>query len=132
MTIRADGTPATSVVNVGVLPHPDHRRDVVAFVGRGRTRKLENLRTRRHLTLVVRAGWEWVAAEGHAELRGPDDTDPEQLRLLLRDIFLAAGGSHENFAEYDRVMREDARTAVLLEPTRVYTNPPQARHVDRT
>jgi hypothetical protein len=42
---------------------------------------------------------------------------------LLRDIFCAAGGTHDDWATYDRVMREERRTAVLVSPTRVYTNP---------
>jgi hypothetical protein len=62
--------------------------------------------------------------EGRAELAGPDDPqswlDPERLRLLLREIFQAAGGDHDDWAEYDRVMAEQRRTAVLIEPTRVY------------
>jgi hypothetical protein len=66
-----------------------------------------------------------VAVEGRAELAGPDDprpglTDGERLRLLLREIFSAAGGTHEDWDEYDRVMAEQRRTAVLIEPERVY------------
>ncbi len=57
---------------------------------------------------------------------GPDDAhpevDPERLRLLLREVFVAAGGSHDNWAEYDRVMAEQRRTIVFVTPTRVYSN----------
>jgi hypothetical protein len=59
-------------------------------------------------------------------LTGPDDPQPgvdaEALRLLLREIFAAAGGTHDDWAEYDRVMRDQRRTAVLITPTRVYGN----------
>jgi len=48
--------------------------------------------------------------------------DDERLRLLLREIFTAAGGTHEDFDEYDRVMRAERRTAVLITPSRVYSN----------
>ena len=41
-------------------------------------------------------------------------------RLLLREIFTAAGGTHDNWDEYDRTMREQRRTAVLITPTRIY------------
>jgi hypothetical protein len=62
--------------------------------------------------------------EGYAELIGPDDPhaeiDAERLRLLLRQAFSAAGGRHDNWAEYDRVMVEQGRTLVLIEPTRIY------------
>jgi hypothetical protein len=42
------------------------------------------------------------------------------LGLLLREAFTAAGGTHDNWAEYDRVMAEQRRTLVLVEPTRIY------------
>ena len=66
--------------------------------------------------------------EGTAQLIGPDDPNPdvtnEQLRLLLRDIFTAAGGTHDDWATYDQTMRNERRTAVLVAPTRVYSAPP--------
>ena len=59
----------------------------------------------------------------------PDDSapsvDPERLRLLLREIFTAAGGTHDDFATYDRVMHDERRTAVFVHPGRVYANPGQ-------
>ncbi|MGY1809146.1 TIGR03618 family F420-dependent PPOX class oxidoreductase [Blastococcus sp. SYSU D00669] len=134
-TTRADGGVQASVVNAGVLPHPVDGEPVVAFVARGGTRKLAHLRRRPHLTLVLRAGWEWVAVEGDVELAGPDDTDlglgADEVRRLLRRVFAAAGGTHDDLDEYDRVMLVERRTAVLVRPQRVYTNPPQARHVER-
>jgi hypothetical protein len=39
-------------------------------------------------------------------------------RLLLREIFTAARGTHEDFDEYDQVMAEERRVAVLVEPER--------------
>jgi hypothetical protein len=65
--------------------------------------------------------------EGSAELVGPDDPQPridaEGVRMLLRDVFRAAGGTHDDWDAYDRVMAEERRTAVLITPTRSYTNP---------
>ena len=62
-----------------------------------------------------------------AELIGPDDPHPdvdaERLRVLLHEIFTAAGGTHDDWDTYDRVMREEKRTAVLVTPTRIYSNP---------
>jgi PPOX class probable F420-dependent enzyme len=134
-TTRADGGVQASVVNAGVIDHPVDADPVVAFVARGRTQKLVNLRRRRRLTLVVRHGWEWVAVEGDVDLAGPDDhllgLSAEDRRLLLRRIFTAAGGTHDDLDEYDRVMLAERRTAVLVRPERVYTNPPHARHVER-
>jgi hypothetical protein len=37
-----------------------------------------------------------------------------------REIFTAARGTHEDFDEYDQVMAEERRVAVLVEPERVY------------
>ncbi len=40
----------------------------------------------------------------------------------LRAIFTAAGGQHPDWDTYDRIMAEQSRVAVLINPTRVYTN----------
>ena len=124
-TLRANGTIQSSLVNAGVLPHPVTGETVLAFVTYGRV-KLANLRVRPQLTATFRSGWRWGTVEGRAQLAGPDDPlpwlDPERLRLLLREVFVAAGGEHDNWAEYDRVMAEQRRTVVLVAPTRVYGN----------
>ena len=85
------------------------------------------LRVRPQLAVTFRNGWQWATVEGNAELAGPDDpqpwlTDADQLRLLLREVFTAAGGTHDDWDEYDRVMAEQRRTVVLVAPTRVYSN----------
>ena len=75
---------------------------------------------------MFRSGWEWVAVEGPARLAGPDDpldgVGPDDLAPLLRDIFRAAGGTHDDWDEYDRVMASQRRTAVLIEPERIVSN----------
>jgi PPOX class probable F420-dependent enzyme len=127
VTRRADHTPHAAVVNAGVLAHPLTGSDIVAFVAAGGTRKLAHLRADPTIAVVVRAGWQWTTVEGTAQLIGPDDPHPdvksEQLRLLLRNIFTAAGGTHDDWATYDQVMRDERRTAVLVTPTRVYSSP---------
>ncbi|WP_068013847.1 TIGR03618 family F420-dependent PPOX class oxidoreductase [Nocardia mexicana] len=126
-TLRADGSPQATVVNAGVLPHPLGDSDVVGFVARGGTAKLAHLRRNSTVAVTVRGGWQWTTVEGSAQLIGPDDPHPdidgERLRLLLREIFTAAGGTHDDWDTYDRVMREERRTAVLVSPTRIYSNP---------
>ncbi|GAA4559230.1 TIGR03618 family F420-dependent PPOX class oxidoreductase [Pseudonocardia xishanensis] len=119
--VRADGTPHSSLVNAGVLDHPSTGAPVVGYVTYGPV-KLRNLRDRPATSLLWRAGWQWAAVDGTSELVGPGDTDPEELRLLLRAVFTAAGGTHDDWAEYDRVMLAEGRTAVLVTPTRVYGN----------
>ena len=119
--VRADGTPHVSLVNAGVLDHPRTGGPVAAYVTYGRV-KLRNLRARPATSLTWRVGWRWVAVDGEAEIVGPDETDPESLRLLLRDVFTACGGTHDDWDTYDRVMREEGRVAVLVAPRRVYGN----------
>jgi PPOX class probable F420-dependent enzyme len=124
-TVRADGTVQSSVVNAGVLPHPIEGSEVVGFVTYGKA-KLANLRARPQLSVTFRSGWEWATVEGRAKLIGPDDPhpdiDPDGIRLLLRQVFTAAGGSHDDWDAYDRTMAEQRRTAVLFTPTRIYSN----------
>jgi PPOX class probable F420-dependent enzyme len=125
-TTRADGSVQASVVNAGVLPHPVDGSDVVALVAQGGSTKQRHLRARPRATVVFRAGWNWASVEGPVELVGPDDAmdgvDPERLRLLLREVFTAAGGSHDDFDTYDRVMAEERRVAVLVRPQRISSN----------
>ena len=114
------------LVNAGVHPHPVTHRPTLAFVTYGRV-KLANLRARPQLAVTFRKGWQWATVEGRAELAGPDDpqpwlTDAEQLRLLLREVFTAAGGTHDDWDTYDRVMAEERRTAVLVDPVRITSN----------
>jgi PPOX class probable F420-dependent enzyme len=125
-TVRADGSVQASLVNAGVISHPSTKEPVLAFVTYGKV-KLANLRARPRLAATFRKGWQWATVEGPAELAGPDDPAPwladgKQLRLLLREVFTAAGGTHDDWDEYDRVMAEQRRTVVLVEPTRVYSN----------
>lgn len=125
-TVRADGTVQASLVNVGMLAHPVTGEDALAFVTYGKV-KLANLRARPQLAVTFRDGWLWATVEGRAELAGPDDpqswlAEPDRLRLLLREIFASAGGTHDDWDEYDRAMAQQRRTAVFVEPTRVYSN----------
>ncbi|KUI40410.1 TIGR03618 family F420-dependent PPOX class oxidoreductase [Mycobacterium sp. GA-2829] len=123
-TLRRDGSIQSTVVNAGVLAHPVTATPVVGLVAVGGSLKLRNLRADPRATIAARAGWQWATVEGRAELIGPDDPHPEvDLRKLLRDVFTAAGGTHDDWDTYDRVMAEERRTAVLVAPQRVYTNP---------
>jgi PPOX class probable F420-dependent enzyme len=124
-TLRSDGTIQSSLVNAGVLSHPVGGAEVVGFVTYGKA-KLAHLRDRPQVSITFRAGWSWATVEGQAELIGPDDPHPdlgaEEIRLLLRAVFSAAGGTHEDWDAYDRAMAEQRRTAVLVSPNRIYSN----------
>ena len=121
-----DGSVHASVGNVGVLAHPVTGVTVVGLVAVGRARKVPLLRAHPRATVTLRAGWEWAAVDGPVELVGPDDPFPgigaDRLRVLLREIFTAAGGTHEDWDTYDRVMAAERRTAVLITPERLYAS----------
>jgi PPOX class probable F420-dependent enzyme len=125
VTTRADSTAQASVVSAGVLAHPVSGEQVVGCVIMPAT-KLSNLRRRPRATVVARAGWQWVTVEGRCDLIGPDDEfsgfEQSDVPELLRSVFRAAGGTHSDWDEYDRVMLEERRVAVLVRPERIYSN----------
>jgi hypothetical protein len=124
---RPDGTVALSVINAGVLAHPVTGAEVIGLVTVGGSKKLEHLRARPVASIAWRHGWNWAGAEGPVELIGPDDDfpgfDPAGLAGLLRAIFSAAGGSHDDWDTFDRVMAAERRAAVLIAPSRIYGQP---------
>jgi PPOX class probable F420-dependent enzyme len=125
-TTRADGSVHASVVNAGVLDDPVTGRPVVGLVAGGATRKLAHLRRSGRATVVFRSGWEWVAVEGPVRIAGPDDplagVPPDDIPALLRAIFRGAGGTHDDWDAYDRVMAAERRAAVLVDPERIVSN----------
>jgi PPOX class probable F420-dependent enzyme len=127
VTSGASGEPAVSLVNAGLVAHPVTGATTLALVSRGNTTKLRNLRRTPRATLVFRAGWDWIAVRGRAELAGPDDELPglpaDRLPALLREIYAAAGGQHPDLDEYDREMVDDRRAAVFVQPERFSSNP---------
>ncbi len=125
-TNRPDGTVHASVVNAGVLEDPITGEPRVGLVTSGTARKLQHLRGSGRATIVFRHGPDWVAVEGPVHLLGPQDRvegfGNAELPSLLRRIFVAAGGSHQDWDEFDRVMEAEKRTAVLVTPERVSGN----------
>ena len=125
-TLRANGTIQSSLVNAGILDHPGTGRSAVAFVTAGPVKRA-HLRARPQITVTFRSGWQWASIEGLAVLAGPDDPQPwlspADLPSLLRAIFVAAGGQHDDWDEFDAVMVRERRLAVFVDPLRVYSNP---------
>jgi len=129
-TTQADGRVLSSVVNCGVIAHPVTGEDCVALVSRGDAARLGHIRRGSQLTAVARRGWKWRGVTGSAEIIGPDDPthssgrtfDDEELRLLMREVYQAAGGDHDDYDEYDRVMREERRAAIFVKPERIVGN----------
>ena len=125
-TTRADGTVHTSLVNAGVLAHPSTGEEVVGLVVQGSSAKARLMRASGRAAVTFRSGSEWVAVEGPVELIGPDDPSgavaPGDVPGLLRAVFRAAGGTHDDWEEYDRVMAAERRLAVLVRPARIVSN----------
>jgi PPOX class probable F420-dependent enzyme len=125
-TTRADQTVHASLVSAGVLDDPSTGRPAVGMVIGGDARKLVHLRRTGRAAAVFTHGFEWVAVEGPARIIGPDDpadgVSAADLAALLRRVFVAAGGTHDDWAEYDRVMAEQRRAAVFIDPARISGN----------
>ena len=119
---RPSGTVNTSVVNAGVLDDPDSGIACVGFVARGDAKKIDYIRRSGRAAVVFRSGWEWATVEGPARIIGPGDRPSDVLASLLRDVFKAAGGTHDDWDEYDRVMATERRAAVLVQPERIIGN----------
>ena len=122
-TTRPDGSAHATVVNAGVLAHPVTGEEVVAFVVRGSAHKLDHMRRTGRVAVTFRRSWAWAGVEGPVDIIGPDDAlpsfDHSRLGRLLRDVFSAAGGTHDDWAEYDRVMTSERRAVVLVTPERI-------------
>jgi len=115
-TFRKSGAIQASVVKAGAY------KDGIVFVAIGNSAKLINLaRNPRCTVTMVSTHWQaWCVVEGKAIIRDWNNTDHESLRLELRAAFKACGGHHDDWSEYDRVMREDYRAIVYVQPDHIY------------
>ena len=122
-TTRPDGSVHASVVNAGPMTHPATGAEVFALVARGAANKVGLIRAAGRASLTFRRGWRWAGVEGPAEVIDGDNL-PAGVELpgLLRDIFTAAGGTHDDWDEFDRVMADERRLAILIDPVRVIGN----------
>lgn len=125
-TSQADGRVLSSVTNCGLMNHPVTGEPSVAFVSIGGAARLGHVRRGAQVTIAIRRGWNWSSVTGPAQLIGPDQLPDgmgvDGLRVLLRDVFHAAGGTHDDLDEYDRAMAEDGRVAVFVNPERILGN----------
>ena len=121
---RRDGSVHASVVSAGVIDDPVDGSSGVAAVVAGDSRKLPLLRSSARPTLVFKSGFEWVAVSGPARLIGPDDGTElgRDVPETIRSVFRAAGGTHEDWAEFDRVMAAERRCAVFVRAERILSN----------
>jgi hypothetical protein len=122
---RPDGRVQASVVSAGVMADPVDGTPSVAAVVAGTAHKLPLLREVGRATLVFKVGWEWAAVSGPVRLVGPEDGTELGLELtgLLRSVFRSAGGTHDDWSEFDRVMASEHRCAVFVHAESVTSNP---------
>ena len=116
-TFRGNGAAQMSVVLVG--PYMDG----VAFTTPAERAKLSNIRRNPRCSLLVSQAdwWGYVVLEGRARVMSADNTDAEELRLALRDVYRSTSGKeHPDWDEYDKAMRDDRRSAVIVVPEHIY------------
>ena len=126
-TTQVDGRVLSSVVNCGMIEHPLTGDTCVAFVSGSKAARLKHIDRGSQVTITARRGWAWSSVTGPADLirpeQVPETIDKEQMRLLLREVFHAAGGVHDDLEEYDRTMLQEGRVVVCVTPERVLGNP---------
>ena len=116
-TYRRDGRPQMSLVTVGRVG------DALAFTTHRPSAKYANLLRDPRCAMMVMSPdlRNYAVLDGDARMVGGRDTDPETVRLILRDVYRAAARKeHPDWEEYDRAMREQDGVVVLIIPDRIY------------
>lgn len=119
---RADGSVHSSVVSAGVILDPVDGAPGVGLVAIGGSIKLRLLRNAPHATVLFKSGYRWIAVSGPTRLIGPDDGPDHGLDIakVIRSVYRAAGGEHDDWDEFDRVMANDRRCAVFVHAEKIY------------
>ena len=120
---RRDGSVQASLVSAGVLDDPVDHSPGVALVAGGGSAKLALLRANPRATVVFTSGAAWVAVSGPVRLCGPDDPVADlDVPATLRAIFVAAGGTHDDWAGFDRTMADERRGGIFVRADSVTSN----------
>jgi PPOX class probable F420-dependent enzyme len=121
-TFRNDGTAQTSIVVCGASPFDGDDAPIFVTV-RGTSYKVRNLRRNpRCNVMAVAEDWrQFAVVEGIATLTDYHNTEAEDMRVRLRDAFMACGDNeHPNWEEYDQAMVAQDAVIVVVQPQRVY------------
>ena len=116
-TMQRNGAMQDSIVVCGAY------QGNAAFVSvRGNSAKVRNLRRDPRCTVMaVDTNWRgYVVVEGRARLYDYHNTDHEEMRKMLREVYRACGGDHPDWEQYDRAMVEQDAVVALVSPERVY------------
>ena len=120
---RGDGTVHASVVKAGILDDPEDGAPSVGLVVAGASRKLVYFRRNKQATVIYKDVGRWAAVEGPVRLEGPDDPSPSgtgrTVAAAIREVYRAAGGDHDDWEQFDRVMSEERRCAVFVRADRI-------------
>ncbi len=117
-TRRPNGATHSSIVVVGAY------EGNAAFVSvYPRSQKIRNLRRDPNCTVLgVTDHWrEWASVEGQATLFDYNNMDAEEMRVMLREVYMACSHTeHPDWEEYDQAMIDQEAVIVLVKPDRVY------------
>ena len=117
-TFQANGAGHSSIVVCGA-----YHGNAAFVIVRGSSAKARNLRRDPRCTVMsVSDNWRTCAiVEGQATLMDYGNTDPEKMRVELREVFRAGGDKdHPDWEEYDQAMVKQDAVIVLVKPDRVY------------
>lgn len=117
-TFQSNGAAQNSIVVCGVY------QEKAAFViVNGTSAKARNLRRDNRCTVMaVTDDWRsFAVVEGEAQLKDYRNTDTEEMRQQLREVFRVCGDKeHPDWEEYDQAMVKQDAVIVLVDPKRVY------------
>ena len=117
ITFRRNFAAQMSVVPCGPF------RGGAAFTTTADRAKLKNLERNPRCSLLISQAdwWGYVVLEGRAVILSSGNTDFEELRLALRDVYRVAGGEeHPDWGEYDQAMRDERRSVVIVMADHIY------------
>lgn len=117
-TYQSNGAMHTSIVVSGA-----YQGNAAFVIVYGKSVKTRNLRRDPRCT-VMNVDNDWrnhAVVEGQAQLLDYHNTDAEELRVLLREVFRACGDKdHPDWEEYDQAMVQQDAVTVFVRPERVY------------
>lgn len=117
-TFQRNGAAQNSIVVCGA-----YQGKAAFVIVNGASAKARNLRRDNRCTVMaVTDDWRsFAVVEGSAEIKDYRNTDAEEMRVELRDVFRACGDKdHPDWGEYDQAMVKQDAVIVLVEPQRVY------------
>ena len=117
-TFQRNEAMQTSVVSSGA--YQGNAAFVIVYGNSAKTRNLQ--RDPRCTVMAVSDDWRsFVVVEGQAQLQDYRNTDAEEFRVLLRDVYRACGDKdHPDWEEYDQAMVRQDAVVVFVTPQRVY------------